>query len=65
MLILTSQSVPEYPTGQMHLNLAIISTHSPPLRHGDVAHSSISVLQSRPILIQQRNKLKKKNIKFP
>lgn len=33
----------------MQLNLPIMSTHSPPLRHGELAHSSISVSQSRPV----------------
>lgn len=49
LYIHTSQSVPEYPTGQMHLNFAIISTHSPPFLHGAPAHSSMSVSQSLPV----------------
>lgn len=45
----TSHNVPEYPTGQIHLNFAIILTHSPPFLHGFTAHSSMSVSQSRPV----------------
>lgn len=45
---LTSHRLPENPTGQMHLNMPIMLTHSPPLRHGEPAHSSMSVSQLRP-----------------
>jgi hypothetical protein len=53
----TSQSVPEYPTGQMHLKLPTKSTHSPPFRQGECAHSSISVEQSRPEKLNVKKKI--------
>lgn len=50
---LTSQSVPKYPTLQIHLNMPTKSTHSPPFLHGELAHSFISVEQSRPVKNQR------------
>ena len=49
----------------MQLNLPIMSTHSPPLRHGELAHSSISVSQSRPVRmkINKKKKAQKQKLK--